>query len=261
MRVALGGLLQGVLLALAAAATTANGSPQAAGPVAGSSGAVSVRFEDVTRRAGVTFRHQTGASGEKYMQETMGSGVALLDADGDGDLDLYLVNGAPLPLSGGQPAPADPDARNALYLNDGKGFFTDVSAASGAGDRGYGMGVAVGDYDNDGDQDLYVLNHGPNVLYRNKGDGTFEDVTARAGVGDPAWSSSAVFFDADGDGDLDLFVVNYCTGSVENNKWCGHRGAKSRAYCTPKVYDAVPDTFYRNEGSGRFVNASSESGL
>ncbi|MFQ5671109.1 MAG: CRTAC1 family protein [Acidobacteriota bacterium] len=228
-----------------------------------------VRFKDITPRSGVTFQHVIGASGERYMQESMGAGVGLLDFDADGDLDLYLVNGAPLPgYTAEGPAPA-----NVLYRNDGHGRFTAVPAAGGAGDTGYGMGVAVGDYDNDGDPDLYVLNHGPNVLYRNNDHGTFTDVTAAAGVGDPLWSSSAAFFDADGDGDLDLYVVNYCDATVENHKWCGRglqlsagqpaedTGKKWRAYCTPKVYEAQPDTFYRNEGQGHFVVASEESGL
>ena len=236
--------LAGLLLVVAAAPV-----PEA--------GAANIRFEDTTGRSGVSFRHVTGASGKKYMQETMGAGLGLLDYDGDGDLDLYLVNSAPLlgyEAEGKRPG-------NALYRNDGRGRFVETTGAAGVGDTGYGMGVAVGDYDNDGDADLYVLNHGPNVLYRNNGDGTFTDVTAAAGVGDPAWSSSAAFFDADGDGDLDLFVVNYCDASVTNHKWCGRKGEKWRAYCTPQVFTAQPDTFYRNEGGGRFVDATRDSGL
>ncbi|MFQ5719003.1 MAG: CRTAC1 family protein [Acidobacteriota bacterium] len=224
---------------------------------AGVAPAASIRFENVTREAGVKFLHVTGASGQKFMQETMGSGLALVDVDGDGDLDLYLVNSAPLPgFETTGPAPA-----NALYLNDGHARFVAAPHGGGAGDTGYGMGVAVGDYDNDGDADLYVLNHGPNRLFRNDGSGSFTDVTSVAGVGDPAWSSSGVFFDADNDGDLDLFVVNYCDGSVDNNQWCGRKGEKWRAYCTPQVYDVSPDTYYRNEGGGRFVNATKEAGL
>ena len=243
------------LCALSFLCTAPAGSPAREGAV---DAAPSVRFEEEAVQRGVTFEHVIGDSGERYMQECMGSGVALFDADGDGDLDLYLVNGAPLP---GWPAAGRPVPTNVLYRNRGDGTFEDVTEKAGVGDRGYGMGVAVGDVDNDGDADLYVLNHGPNVLYLNRGNGTFEDATEKAGVGDPAWSSSAVFFDADADGDLDLFVVNYCDASVENHKWCGQEGREWRGYCTPQVYDALPDTYYRNEGGGRFVSAAREAGL
>jgi hypothetical protein len=216
-----------------------------------------VRFEEMAQRAGVTFVHDSGAAGEKVMQECMGSGVAMFDADGDGDLDLYFMQASPMP---GRP-PMDPPPANALFRNNGNETFTDVTAAAGVGDTGYGQGATVGDYDNDGDFDLYVMNHGPNILYRNNGDGTFTDVTAEAGVGFDGWSSSAVFFDGDADGDLDLFVANYCDGSPTNNKWCGRKGKEWRAYCTPQVYNATPDTYYRNEGNGRFVDGTKEAGL
>jgi len=215
-----------------------------------------VRFEESAARLGVRFRHDNGRSEEKYMMETMGAGTAVFDLEGDGDLDLFFVNGGPL---GG--ASRGPAASDALYRNTGQGRFEDITARAGLRESAYGMGVAVGDYDKDGDADLYVVNYGPNVLWRNNGDGTLTDVTAAAGVGDPGWGSSAVFFDAEGDGDLDLFVVNYCDASVTNNKWCGRPGREWRAYCTPKVYGAVPDVFYRNDGQGRFQEASAAVGL
>ena len=236
--------LAGVLMTLAAGVVSA----QEPGPV--------IRFEESAVAMGVTFQHETGAAGELVMQETMGSGLSLLDYDGDGDLDIYFMNSSPMPGWKGQGKPA-----NALYANNGAGGFTDVTAKAGVGDTGYGQGSTVGDYDNDGDPDLYVMNHGPNVLYRNNGDGTFTDVTGVAGVGSPGWSSSGVFFDADGDGDLDLFVANYCDGSPVNNKWCGRKGKEWRAYCTPQVYTMTADTFFRNDGNGRFTDATLEAGI
>lgn len=242
-------LLRSVIVA--AVVTVAAGQPawgQSSGP--------RHLFEESAAAMGIRFMHETGAAGDLVMQETMGSGLSLLDYDNDGDLDIYFVNSAPMPGWEGQQLPV-----NALYRNDGSGRFTDVTAAAGVGDKGYGQGSTVGDFDNDGDADLYVMNHGPNVLYRNNGDGTFTDITTAAGVGDPGWSSSGVFFDADGDGDLDLFVVNYCDGSPENNKWCGRKGEEWRAYCTPQVYLRTPDRLYRNEGNSRFVDVTEKSGL
>ena len=215
-----------------------------------------LKFEESAVAMGVDFHHETGAAGEMAMQETMGSGLALLDYDGDGLLDIYFLNSSPMPGWKGDGVPI-----NALYRNKGDGTFKNVTAQAGVGDSGYGQGAAVGDYDNDGDPDLYVLNHGANILYRNNGDGTFTDVTAAANVGDSGWGSSGVFFDADQDGDLDLFVANYCDGSPENNKWCGRKGKEWRAYCTPQVYLATPDRLYRNDGNGKFTDITLKSGL
>jgi hypothetical protein len=213
-------------------------------------------FEESAAAMGVDFKHETGAAGELVMQETMGSGLSLLDFDGDGLLDIYFLNSSPMPGWKGEGVPT-----NALFRNQGDGTFKNVTAQAGVGDPGYGQGATVGDYDNDGDPDLYVLNQGPNVLYRNDGDGTFTDVTAVAGVGDPGWGSSGTFFDADQDGDLDLFVANYCDGSPENNKWCGRKGAEWRAYCTPQVYTATPDVLYRNDGKGKFTDVTIKAGI
>ena len=207
-------------------------------------------LEDVTAVSGISFQHDNGAAGQRHYVETMGPGLALFDAEGDGDLDVYVVDGGPLP--GEAPREA---AGNQLFLNRGDGTFQ-PSPDSGAEDRGYGMGVTVGDWNGDGDFDLYVLNYGPNVLLDNRGDGTFEVVDV--GVDDPLWSVSGAFFDAEGDGDLDLYVANYLDYDVEVEKPC--RAGELEIYCSPEQYPPVRDRFYRNEGE-RFVDATAEMGI
>ncbi len=216
-----------------------------------------IRFADATAGSGLQFVHFSGRSGKRYLVETMGSGVCLLDYDADGKLDVYLVQGAPTP---GSPRPQPPPA-NALFRNLGGGRFTDVTAAAGVGDTGQGQGCAAADVDGDGDVDLYVANFGPNVLYRNDGDGTFTDVTDRAGVGDPSWGSSAAFGDLDGDGDLDLYVVNYVDFRYDNHKYCGDASRNLQYYCSPRAYNAEPDVLYLNDGTGRFRDATRERGV
>jgi hypothetical protein len=215
-----------------------------------------VSFVDVTEEAGIDFVHFNGAGGSKYDVETMCPGCALFDYDGDGDLDIYLLNGAPLPGSTAEDVP-----RNRLYRNDGDWHFTDVSLESGAGDPGYGLGCAVGDYDNDGDTDLYVTNYGPNVLYRNEGDGTFVDITEQAGVGDPRWTTTGMFFDYDVDGDLDLYVVNYIHFRLDEKRDCYLPGTDVLGYCHPDIHPGLPDVLYRNEGDGTFTDVTEETGL
>jgi hypothetical protein len=214
-----------------------------------------VWFEDVTRRSGVDFVHHSGRREKPLFPEIMGGGCAVFDMDGDADLDLYLVQSGSLHEPGGE------DARNRLYENRGDGTFEDVTDRSGADDRGYGMGVAAGDYDADGDTDLYVTNVGPNVLLRNDGDGHFADVTAAAGVGEAAWSTSAAFADLDADGDLDLFVTNYVAWAKENEMECLNAFGVPD-YCLPLAYEApTRDTLYRNDGDGAFADISVAAGI
>jgi enediyne biosynthesis protein E4 len=224
-------------------------------------------FSEVANEVGLDFHHYTGATGEFFLPEIMGSGVALFDYDGDGDLDVYLLQGALLDkqksLSDSMFPPLEPP-HNKLFRNDlvetGRLHFTDVTAKAGVGYEGYGMGVAVGDYDSDGDLDLYLTNFGSNVLYRNNGDGTFTDVTAQAGVDDPRWSTGAAFLDYDHDGDLDLFVVNYLAFTVRGNKKC-YNVAGERDYCSPSIEEPLPSRLFRNEGNGRFVDVTEEAGI
>ena len=174
------------------------------------------QFVDIARQAGVAFHHTNGASAEKHLVETMGSGGVFFDYDGDGWIDIFLVDGGSI---------ADPAvarrARHRLYRNRGNGTFEDVTERSGIQHREYGMGACAGDYDGDGRPDLYITNYGPNALYRNHGDGTFTDVTATARVGDPRWSAGCAFADLDRDGDLDLWVVNYVDADRTHSPFCG----------------------------------------
>ena len=217
----------------------------------------SIQFTDVTVKAGIGFVHKSGASAEKRMFETFGSGVAWIDYDNDGFQDLFFVNGTP-------------DSPNALYRNNRDGTFTDVTARAGlAGMKETGSpalakaGAAVGDFDNDGYLDLYVTAFGPNTLYRNNRDGTFSDVTRSARVAGPPteWSTSAGFIDIDRDGDLDLYVVNYLDYRPADNPYCGQAKAGYRMYCHPAMFDGVADRLYRNNGDKTFTDISKQAGI
>ncbi len=217
--------------------------------------AAEILLRDVTTQTGITFRHTDGGSGKEYIVEYISAGLALMDYDGDGDVDIYFLNGAPL-----QGTNVDVAPRNALYRNDGKWKFTDVTRQAGVGNTEHGLGVAVADYDNDGDLDLFVNNFGPNVLYRNNGDGTFSDVSEAAGVaGGNKVGAGACFLDVDKDGDLDLYVANYVRFSYDK-----HVSRTRMGYpISPSPRDYLPDsdTLYRNNGDGTFTDVSAESGI
>jgi len=215
-----------------------------------------VVFVDIARQAGISFRHDNAASPEKYLIETMGAGAAWIDYDNDGYLDLYLVNSAATKVY----RPPQP-LRSALYRNNGDGAFTDVTGKAGVAAEGlFGMGVAVGDFDNDGFPDLYVIGYGRSILYHNNGNGTFTDITQKAGVANPGkWGSSGAWFDYDRDGWLDLIVVNYVDWSPEHNIACGEHRAARRAYCHPNKYHGQTPTLYHNNHDGTFSDVSQKS--
>lgn len=215
------------------------------------------RFVDITEAAGIAFVHMNGATGKFHYPEVMGGGVALLDYDGDGYLDIYFTQGNHL-LE--EPSRKFSDR---LYRNNGDGTFSDVSEAAGIAHVGYGQGVCAGDYDNDGDPDVYLSVFGRNVLYRNNGDGTFTDVTEAAGVGDEGWGQASSFFDADGDGWLDLYVQNYLTYSLslvfEAFIYIGER--KVLDYPSPRGFPGAADRLFRNRGDGTFADVTEASGI
>lgn len=218
------------------------------------------QFDEVARESGIDFRHAASKTPQKHLPETMGAGAALLDYDSDGRLDVYFVNGADL-SSGKQPAKSAPRYWNRLYRNVGGWRFEDVTEQAGVAGRGYGMGAAVADFDNDGDPDLFVTNFGPDILLRNEGDGTFRDVSREAGIVGGGWSSGAAFLDFDRDGLLDLFVASYLDWSFENSRPCGDFLPQRRSYCHPRLFSAVRHTLYRNAGDGRFIDVSKRTGI
>jgi hypothetical protein len=225
-------------------------------------------FVDAAKAMGVDFTAVASHTSHKYLIETMGSGVATFDYDNDGRLDLFFVNGAPLadPTPRGtvpqKQAPAD---WNRLYHQKKDGTFEDVTAKAGLQGIGYGMGVAVGDYDNDGYEDLYVTAYGGNRLYHNNGDGTFTDVTAASGTGGPttpseSWSTSAAWVDLDNDGKLDLIVLRYVVWNFED-VWCGEYRPGYRTYCHPDLFPAISALAYHNDGNGHFTEIAKKIGL
>lgn len=225
--------------------------------------ATPARFSDLAPALGVTFRYRSSHTPKKYLIETMGAGVALLDYDNDGRLDVFLVNGAPIQdptPKGTVPGKTGPDYWDRLYHQRKDGTFEDVTERAGLQGVGYGMGVAVGDYDNDGYEDLYVTAYGGNRLYHNEGDGGFRDVTESAGVGGSGWPTSAAWVDLDGDGLLDLVVLRYVQWDFDD-VWCGQHREGYRAYCHPDVFPPIAPLVYHNEGGGHFTEVSQRIGL
>ncbi len=222
-----------------------------------------IRFRDAAAEAGIAAVTRNDARGRKYQAETMLGGIAVIDFDGDGWMDIYMANGASLPSLEKE----DESFWNALYRNNGDGTFRDATRAAGVQGEGYSIGVAVGDYDNDGWEDLYVCGVNRNILYRNNGDGTFTDVTEQAGVtgrdsdGRKLWAVAAAWLDYDNDGFLDLFVSNYCDWSPATELVCGGIDSKARTYCHPDSYRGQPPQLYRNLGDGTFLDASSTAGI
>src|SRR5271157_266175 len=223
-------------------------TPAAPGPPA---------FEEIPpTESGITWVHKDGRSSEFYLPETLGGGGGFIDYDNDGWLDLYFVNSGKCDFYD-----PHPPLRNALYHNNRDGTFTDVTEKAGVAGGGFGMGVAVGDYDGDGWPDLYVTQYERSILYHNNHDGTFTDVTAKAGVAAPGWASSAVWFDYDNDGRLDLFVCRSVDFHKSNNRFCGNPAAGDRYYCIPTVYPPTSCYLFHNNGDGTFTDVSEESGI
>ncbi|HEY6491529.1 MAG: CRTAC1 family protein [Terracidiphilus sp.] len=221
------------------------------------------KFVDITQRVGVHFLHQSPHTSLKYLIETMGSGVALFDCDNDGRLDIFLVNGAPITdpePKGSIPQKQGPAYWNRLYHQQPDGTFDDITEKSGLQGVGFGMGVAVGDYDNDGYEDLYVTAYGGNRLYHNNGNCRFTDVTDAAGVGGSGWSTSAAWVDLDHDGKLDLVVARYVTWDW-NDVWCGEHREGYRAFCHPDIFDPISLLVYHNDGNGHFSEVAHRLGL
>ncbi len=221
------------------------------------------KFVDMAASLGVQFEHQAPHTSKKYLLETMGSGVALFDYDNDGRLDLFLVNGAeiddPSPPAA-IPIKTGPKYWNRLYHQKPDGTFEDVTQKSGLEGAGYGMGVAVGDYDNDGFEDLFVTGYGGNHLYHNNGNGVFTDVTEKAGLAGSGWSVSAAWVDLDGDGLLDLIVLRYLQWDF-TDIWCGERKQGYRSYCHPDEFRPVSPLVYHNDGSGHFTEITKQAGF
>lgn len=235
------------IAALAAAAATF-----ATAPMAGRQDKPAITFTDVTAAAGIRFVHNSGRAGAKWLPETMGSGVVFFDADGDGRPDLLFVNGRD--WKGGR------RSISALYVNNGKGGFTDVTAGSGLDAVTYGIGAAAGDYDNDGRSDVFVTSLDGDRLYHNEGAGKFRDVTKAAGIANSSFGTSAAWVDYDKDGRLDLFVANYVQWTPQTDLRCTLDGA-TKSYCTPESYPGTASKLYRNLGGGRFEDVSRKAGV
>jgi hypothetical protein len=225
--------------------------------------AIPGRFVDVTAKLGIHFQQRASKTSKKYLLETMGSGVAVFDYDNDGRLDIFFANGAriddPMP-KGSIPQKDGPSYSNRLYHQRPDGTFEDVTEKAGLAGSGYSTGVAVGDYDNDGFDDLFVAGYGHSTLYHNNGDGTFTDVTATAGVAGSGWATSAAWVDYDNDGRLDLVVARYMVWDFDDI-YCGHREEGFRSYCHPDLFKPESVLLYHNDGNGKFTEVSHKAGI
>jgi hypothetical protein len=242
-------------------AAVATGLPGLPRMLAATGAGVVYPFDEVpSSKSGITWVHNSGLSDEKYLPETTGSGCAFFDYDNDGWMDIYLVNGGKCDFYN-----PTPPLRNALYKNNRDGTFTDVTEKAGVAAGGFGMGVAVGDYNGDGFPDLYVTQYGRSILYRNNGNGTFTDVTEKAGVACPGWASSAVWFDYDNDGLLDLFVCRFADYDKVKHRHCQTPGIPELAgkaqYCVPRAFGAMPSWLFHNNGDGTFTDVSEATGI
>ena len=247
-------LIPSLLMAVAAVAQ----QPQAA-----PSDLVPGSFVDITARTGIHFQGRASHTSKKYLIETMGSGVALFDYDNDGRLDIFFANGASLSdptAKGAIPQKTGPEYWNRLYHQKPDGTFEDVTEKAGLQGIGYDMGVAVGDYDNDGYEDLYVTAYGGNRLYHNNGNGTFTDVTEKSGTAGSGWSTSAAWVDLDNDGRLDLVVLRYMQWDF-NDIYCGEHRPGYRAYCHPDVFQPISALVYHNDGNGHFTEEAAKIGM
>jgi hypothetical protein len=215
--------------------------------------AASAAFTDVSKKAGIVFTHNSGRAGKKWLPETMGSGCAFFDADGDGWPDVLLLNSKDW-------SPKGRRSLSALYRNNRNGTFTNITAGSGLDVEMYALGVAAGDYDNDGKQDLYITALEGDRLFHNEGNGKFRDVTKTAGIQNAAFGTSAAWFDYDRDGKLDVYVANYVQWTAKGDLWCSLDGV-SKSYCTPESYKGVSNKLYRNLGGGKFEDATQKAKL
>ena len=250
-------------LAVSAAIGRAQSTPVGRPAAPAASAQTPGRFVDVTDKVGIKFLHEAPHTSRKYLIETMGSGVGVFDCDNDGLLDIFLVNGAPYTdptPKGFIPQKTGPAYWNRLYRQKPDGTFEDITVKAGLQGIGYGMGVAVADYDNDGYEDLYVTGYGGNRLYHNNGDCTFTDVTEKAGVGGSGWSTSATWVDLDNDGLLDLVVDRYVDWDWED-QWCGEHREGYRSYCHPDVFKPITMLVYHNDGNGKFTESAHKFGL
>ena len=256
-----------LILAAGLACVAQKPAPAIAPPASAATGQPGA-FTDIAAKSGITFTGVAQHTPSKYLLETMGSGTAVFDFDNDGLLDIFFVNGAPVidPAPKGYiPKKSGPADWNRLYHQKKDGTFEDVTEKAGLQGIGYGMGVAVGDFDNDGFEDIYVTAFGGNRLYHNNGNGTFTDVTATSGTGGSAtpgeqWSTSAAWVDLDNDGLLDLIVLRYVKWDWED-VWCGEHREGYRAFCHPDIFPAIPALVYHNDGHGKFTEVAAKVGL